>query len=220
MCRLLKTEDQKLKTRQLTTQYMAANKLIKKTGLIFAGLMLLGGISARAQHVALKSNLLYDALLTPDLGLETMMAPQWTVELTGNVNLWSVNDHKWKQWSLQPEARYWFCQAFSGHFIGAHILGGQYNFGNLPFDLRFLGTDFGILKDYRLQGWMGGTGIAYGYSWILDKHWNFEAEFGIGWIHTKYDRYPCAVCGTKMQSGISHNYFGPTKVALNLVYVF
>lgn len=199
---------------------MAAKILTKRTGILFAGLMLLGGAHTQAQKVAVKTNIIYDALLTPNLGFEAKVAPQWTVELTGNVNLWTVNDRKWKQWSVQPEARYWFCQAFSGHFIGAHLIGGQYNFGNLPFDFKFLGTDFGILKDNRLQGWMGGAALAYGYSWILDKHWNLEAELGIGWIRTKYDRYPCAVCGTKLQSGISHNYFGPTKVAINLEYVF
>lgn len=191
-----------------------------KTILVIA-LLLLAGASTNgfAQKVALKSNLLYDALLTPDLGLEVKVAPQWTVEITGNVNFWKVNDRRWKQWNVQPEARYWFCQAFSGHFLGAHLIGGQYNFGNLPLNFKFLGTDFSKLRDNRYQGWMGGAGIAYGYSWILDKHWNLEAELGIGWIYAHYDRYPCATCGTRLESG-HHNYFGPTKAAINLVYVF
>ncbi|WP_290378887.1 DUF3575 domain-containing protein, partial [Paramuribaculum intestinale] len=42
----------------------------------------------------------------------------------------------------------------------------------------------------------------------------------IGWIYTKYDVYPCAKCGTRLAKDRSHNYFGPTKVALNLVHVF
>lgn len=198
---------------------MTANKLTKRLGILFAGLMFLGGHFVQAQNVALKTNLLYDALLTPDLGIEAKVAPQWTLELTGNVNFWKVNDRRWKQWSIQPEARYWFCQAFSGHFLGAHLIGGQYNFGNLPFGFKFLGTDFSKLRDSRYQGWMGGAGVAYGYTWILDRHWNLEAELGIGWIHTRYDKYPCAVCGTKLGSG-HHNYYGPTKVAINLEYVF
>lgn len=198
---------------------MKVNKHTKRIGSIFAGLLLLGGLSSSAQKVALKTNLLYDALLTPDLGVEVKVAPQWTLELTGNLNAWKVNDRRWKQWNVQPEARYWFCQAFSGHFIAAHLIGGQYNFGNLPFGFKFLGTDFSKLRDNRFQGWMGGAGIAYGYSWILDRHWNLEAEIGIGWIHTHYDQYPCGVCGTKLGSA-NHNYFGPTKAAINLEYVF
>lgn len=198
---------------------MTANKLIKRTGILFAGLLLLSGPSVQAQKVALKTNLLYDALLTPDLGIEAKVAPQWTIELTGNLNAWKVNDRRWKQWNVQPEARYWFCQAFSGHFIAAHLIGGQYNFGNLPLDFKFLGTNFGELRNNRLQGWMGGAGIGFGYSWILDTHWNLEAELGIGWIHTRYDKYPCTICGNKNGSG-HHNYYGPTKVAINLEYVF
>ena len=34
---------------------------------------------------AVKSNLLYDAMLTLDLGVEVGVAPQWSVELTGNL---------------------------------------------------------------------------------------------------------------------------------------
>lgn len=179
-----------------------------------------GAISAGAQRAAVKTNLLYDALLTPDLGVEIKAAPQWSVELTGNLNAWKVNGRRWKQWSVQPEARYWFCQAFSGHFVGIHALGGQYNFGNLPLDFRFLGTDFSRLRGSRMQGWMAGAGLAYGYSWILDRHWNLEAEIGLGWLHTRYDTYPCGACGTKIESGTKHNYYGPTKAALNLTYVF
>ena len=199
---------------------MTANKLTKTTGIFFAGLMALGSVaSGYAQKVGLKTNLLYDALLTPDLGIEVKVAPQWTVELTGNINAWTINERRWKQWSAQPEARYWFCQAFSGHFLGMHLIGGQFNFGKLPLDFKFLGTDFSQLRNSRYQGWMGGAGVAYGYSWILDRHWNLEAEIGIGWIYATYDKYPCAVCGTKLDSG-NHNYFGPTKAAINLVYVF
>lgn len=177
-------------------------------------------IIAPAQKVAIKTNLLYDALLTPDLGAEVRVAPQWTVELTGNFNGWNIGQKRWKQWNLQPEVRYWLCEAFSGHFFGAHLIGGQYNFGHLPFDFKFLGTDFGLLKDHRLQGWMGGAGIAYGYTWILSRRWSMEAEIGLGWIYTRYDKYECADCGKKVESKVPHNYVGPTKAAINLIYNF
>ena len=62
--------------------------------------------------------------------------------------------------------------------------------------------------------------MAYGYSWIINRHWNFEAEIGFGWIYTRFDAYPCTHCGTKLANDRPHNYVGPTKAALNLVYVF
>ncbi|MCH5214449.1 MAG: DUF3575 domain-containing protein [Muribaculaceae bacterium] len=173
-----------------------------------------------SQNVALKTNLLYDALLSPTLGIEVGLAPKWSLDVSGTLNAWTVNNKKWKQWMVQPEARYWFCQRFAGHFLALHGIGGQYNFGNLNLPFDFLGTDFRQLKDYRLQGWMAGAGVGYGYSWILDKHWNFEAEIGIGWIYTRYDKFKCKDCGYKVESDKPHNYFGPTKAALNIIYVF
>lgn len=121
---------------------------------------------------------------------------------------------------LQPEARYWFCDRFAGHFLGTHALGGKYNIGNLKNSISFLGTDFSKLTDRRYQGWFIGAGIAYGHSWILSKHWNFEAEIGVGYIYTRYDVFPCTECGTRLAKGRSHHYVGPTKAALNLVYLF
>ena len=183
-------------------------------------LLIGAAFGATAQDWAVKTNLLYDAALTMNLGGEVRLAPRWSFDLSGNLNAWTVNDHKWKHWLVQPEARYWFCDAFAGHFVGAHALGGEYNVGNIDLDFKMLGTDFRRLKDHRYQGWFAGLGIAYGYSWILGRHWNLEAELGIGWIYTRYDVYPCADCGTKLAKDRHHNYFGPTKAAVNLVYVF
>lgn len=180
-----------------------------------------GQAASVAQDVALKTNLLYDALLTPTLGVEVGVAPKWTLEVDGSLNDWTVNGKNWKQWNVQPEARYWLCQRFSGHFFALHAIGGQFNFGNLNFGGRnFLGTNLKQLEDHRLQGWMAGAGIGYGYSWILSKHWNIEAELGIGWIFTKYDVFRCQDCGKKIAEDITHNYYGPTKLAVNLIYVF
>lgn len=174
-----------------------------------------------AQNVGIKTNLIYDALLSPTLGVEVGLAPKWSLDLSGTVNFWTVNDKRWKQWMVQPEARYWFCRRFSGSFLGFHAIGGQYNFGNLNFGgNNFLGTNLKQLENHRLQGWMAGAGVAYGYSWILDKHWNIEAELGVGWIYTRYDRYICWGCGRKDQNDKVHNYVGPTKAAVNLIYYF
>ncbi len=193
---------------------------ILKNSIIALVLALFAAAPATAQDVAIKTNLLYDAALTANLGAEVRLAPRWSFDLSGNLNAWTVNSHKWKHWMLQPEARYWFCEAIQGHFLGFHALGGQYNVGNIDLNFKALGTDFRNLKDHRYQGWYAGLGVAYGYTWILGRHWNFEAEIGVGWIYTRYDIYPCAKCGTKIAKDKAHNYYGPTKAALNLVYVF
>ncbi len=178
-------------------------------------------IGAAAQEVAVKTNLLYDATTTANVGVEAQLAPKWSLDLSGNLNAWRFSGGKqWRHWLVQPEARYWLCNTFAGHFFGAHLIGGQYNFGNLDMNFNLLGSDLSKLKDLRYQGWFVGAGIAYGYTWILNRHWSFEAEIGIGWAYTRFDTFRCAGCGKKVESGRAHNYVGPTKAALNLVYVF
>lgn len=179
------------------------------------------GLSVSAQNWAVKTNLLYDMTATMNLGAEVRVSPQWTLDVSANWNPWTFSDNKkWKQLVVQPEARYWFCEAFNGHFVGAHLLGGIYNMGNWNTGFTFLGTDFGKLKDYRFEGWMLGVGVAYGYQWMLSKHWSVEAEIGIGYVYSQYDKYDCATCGETYEQDKPHNYFGPTKAALSLIYVF
>ena len=177
--------------------------------------------SARAQDIAVKTNVLYDALANVNLGLEVGLAPQWSVDVSGDFNAWTFSGgRRWKHWLAQPEARYWLCDRFAGHFFGAHAIVGQYNVGGLKNGISFLGTDFSKLSDSRYQGWMGGAGVAYGYAWILGRHWNLEAEIGVGYVYSRYDRFRCAGCGERVETDKAFHYFGPTKAAVNLVYVF
>lgn len=184
-------------------------------------LLCCGVPAARAQKAAVKTNILSDALLNPNVGIEFAVASRWTVDVSGQFNLWKLShDRTWKHWMAQPEIRYWFCDRFAGHFVGAHLLGGQYNIGGLDIPINFLGTDFRKLKDTRFQGWFGGAGVAYGYDWAISKSFNIEAELGIGWTYTLYDQFRCTGCGKKIQENQPHNYFGVTKAAINLVYIF
>ncbi len=194
---------------------------MKRTILLLAIVIVSTFQSIRAQHVALKTNLLADGLLNPNLGLEIGLAPKWTLDITGQMNAWHLShDRRWKHYAVQPGARYWFCDRFSGHFLGVYAHGGQYNIGGIDGRINFLGTDARKLKDTRYQGWFAGAGVSYGYAWILGRHWNFETEIGIGYSYTRYDRFRCAGCGKKIETGEPHHYVGLTKAAVNLVYVF
>lgn len=176
--------------------------------------------TAHSQKVALKTNVLYDATATVNLGMELRLAPRWSLDVSGNFNGWKL-DHgtRWKHWMAQPEARFWLCDAMAGHFLALHALGGQYNAGHWKFARDILGYGFSSLRDHRYQGWFAGAGVGYGYSWILGKHWNLEAELGVGWIHTRYDIFECEGCGRRVGEGVK-DLFLPTKAAVNLVYLF
>ena len=193
---------------------------MKRKILLALSTLLFAVISANAQNFAVKTNLLYDATATVNAGVEFGLAPRWTFDLSGNIHAWQFTDSKLKHWLVQPEIRYWFCDRFMGHFVGAHLLGGIYNLGNIDTDIKFFGNDFSLLKNRRYQGWAVGCGVAYGYVWALSRHFNLELEAAIGYVYTEYDRFECEGCGRKIVSDQPYHYFGPTKAAVNLMYVF
>ena len=197
------------------------NLFKKSTCLLLLFLAMFFVQEIKAQKVAVKTNIVYDAAANVNAGLEFGLAKRWTLDLSGNLNVWDMSHgRKWKHWFVQPELRYWFCDRFAGHFMALHIHGGQYNIGGLDNDLEFLGTDFSRSGDSRFQGWFAGAGLAYGYTWILGEHWNVEAEVGFGYSYTRYDRFECVGCGKKVDEDKEHHYVGPTKAAINLVYLF
>lgn len=188
--------------------------------LLFLLLLLSSASMMRGQDIAIKTNLLADAALNVNGGIEIGLAPRWTLDVKGQYNGWTVDGKKWKHLFLQPGARYWFCDRFAGHFVGVHAHGGKFNAGGFDGKLNFLGSDFRKLSDSRYQGWFLGAGLSYGYSWILGKHWNLEAEIGLGYAYTRFDKFRCAGCGVKVAEDKQHNYVGPTKAAIDLVYTF
>lgn len=186
--------------------------------LISAFLVLAAAVPASSQNVAVKTNALYWATTTPNIGVEASIGKKHSVQLFYGLNPWKESggdQTSLRHWVLNPEYRYWFCEAFNGWFVGAHLNGGQFNVAS--FDLPF-GLIQG-LKDHRYEGWFAGGGISAGYQWVLSKHWNLEASLGIGYDYFKFDKYKCGECGEKIWSG-HKNYFGPTKLALSVLYIF
>lgn len=76
-------------------------------------------IESKAQKIAVKSNLLYDATTTVNLGLEFGLARKWTLDIPVNYNPWKPdNGRRLRHWGVQPEVRYWFCESFNRTFVG------------------------------------------------------------------------------------------------------
>ena len=184
-----------------------------KKALVLLAFSLLS-FAAYSQVVGIKSNLLYDATTSMNLGVEVALAPKLTLDISGNYNPWEFNNKQFKHWLVQPELRYWLCEKFNGSFFGIHAHYAEFNAKGikLPFDL------YPGLKDHRYQGKLYGAGVSYVYHWILKKRWSMEATVGVGYARVDYDRYNCQDCGTKLNSG-HKNYFGPTKLGLSLIYI-
>ncbi len=171
-----------------------------------------------AQQVALKTNLLYAATATPNIGLEMGVGKKHSVQMFYGLHPWKFghgDDKKYlMHWLLNPEWRHWFCHRFNGSFVGIHALGGQFDATNIKMPFGW----WKELEDHRFEGWFVGGGVSYGYQWVLSKHWNIEGSIGVGAVYIDYDKFGCGTCGKKLEDGDKW-YFGPTKLALSLMYL-
>lgn len=158
---------------------------------------------------AIKTNALYLATSTLNLGFEVGLSKKISLDVSGNYNPWEFKNNKQlKHWMVQPELRFWLCERFYGHFFGINGAYADVNVSNLDI--------FGM-GHYRYQGQVYGGGISYGYQWMLGKRWSMEGVIGLGYARLKYDKYECGDCGSKLDHN-TKNYLGPTKVALNVIY--
>lgn len=158
-----------------------------------------------SQDFTLKTNGLYWATTTLNMGVEKAISNQVTLEADVAYNPWTFReDKKMRLLLVQPEMKYWLCEKYEGHFVGIHLHGAQFygGFGSKLYD-----------------GYLAGGGVTYGYDWILSPHWNLEAAIGVGYAHLWYKQSPNLPC-IKCQEKKNENYIGPTKAALSLVYIF
>ena len=190
---------------------------MRQYGLIWVlGALMVCWQPVRGQKLAAKTNLLYWATTTPNLGGEVALGQRWTLDATVGYNPFTLDhssNRKLKHVLVMPEARYWLCEAFQSHFLGLHTGYSYYNVSNVRVPLWNSDT-----RNHRYQGWGTGVGLSYGYSWILGGRWNLEATVGVGYVYTNYDRYECVECGD-FQGSRSHHYFGPTKLGLSIIYM-
>jgi len=173
----------------------------------------------KAQEWAVQSNLLYWGTTTPNLTIEYALSPTLSIATQGSYNPWRFGSReenkKLKHWLIQPELRLWNCETFVGGFWGFHAHYGGFNAGGVKMPLRI----WQGLQDNRYEGYYVGTGVSYGYHWILSPRWNLEATFGFGYSYIHYKQYECRRCGDYLGKDHKH-YFGPTKMGISLVYLF
>ncbi|WP_018464083.1 DUF3575 domain-containing protein [Segatella paludivivens] len=164
----------------------------------------------KAQYIALKSNLIYDAIAVPSLGAEVRIDSIYTVAVSGTYCPFSfASDRKWKNWSVRPEVRRWFRKSFNGPFVGTELFYGYFNASRVP----FIG-----LKNRRGEGCFIGGGITAGWHKILSPHWGLEFSIAAGYVHVSYDKYLNYECGYNEGHNV-RNLIMPTGISMSLVYV-
>lgn len=175
----------------------------------------------RPFYMALKTNMLYDALLVPNASVEFYLGKNWSIS-GGWMHGWWKSDPAhwyWRMYGGDLSLRRWFGRRagqkpLSGHHIGIYGSAFTYDFENGG-------------RGY-LGGQPGGTlldranfsaGIEYGYSLPVARRLNLDFTVGLGWIGGQYHEYlPIDDCYV-WQSTSRMDYFGPTKLEVSLVWL-
>ena len=163
-----------------------------------------------AQHVALKSNLLYDALCIPSLGTEVRIDSTLTLSVSSTYCPISYgSDRKWKNWSVQYEARHWFRKVFHGPYIGVFGIHGGFNLSRIPVF---------HLSHHRAEGNFNGAGLTFGWHRILSPNWGIDTSLSAGYVHLRYRHYREGNYGY-LEYTKGRDYVGPVALSVSLVYI-
>ena len=158
---------------------------------------------------AVKTNVAYLAATVANIGIEYGFGKHCSVDLPIIYSPYTVaRDYRLRFLAVQPEFRYWLKEPMKGHFLGAHLNIGAFN---IAVDDK---------NRYQSPDGFYGAGLSYGYVLPFARHWAAEFTLGAGYVHTKYDTYYNIPNGARFEKGQSYNYWGLTKVGINLVYRF
>ena len=173
-------------------------------------------ISVQAQYFAVSNNLIFDAMGALSAGIEVPLTKHRSWELYGSMRPWrrgevTVNKH----YFVQTQYRIWPCQVMNGFFWGPYLHAAEFNIGDKGFPLTLIET----MRQNRYEGWLVGGGVGIGYEYALAKHWNLGAEIGAGYTYIKYKKNGCERCG-RLWEDASYNYWGISRLGLNIIYIF
>ena len=165
-----------------------------------------------ASYFALKSNLLYDALLIPNLSLEASIGSGWTLGAGGMFAWWS-KDAKHRYWRIYGgdlEIRKYFGTLAKSKPLQGHHLGIYGDF--LTYDFEFGAKGYQSKATYA-------AGIKYGYSHPIANRLNLDFALGIGYLHSNYKTYvPRDGCYVYQETK-KRKWLGPTQAEISLVWL-
>lgn len=172
------------------------------------------GKSRRRPLFALKTNLLFDAALMPNIELEIPIGKRWSLNAEYMFPWWRINDDRYCLQVLMGglEGRYWLGkrekrEVLTGHFMGLYAGGGKY-------DLQ-----------WNTNGYQGeffiAAGLSYGYAHSIARNLRLEYNIGVGMLRTNYRHYHARDNHRTLlwQENGEYTWLGPTKLKISLVWL-
>lgn len=167
----------------------------------------------RPYYVAVKTNLVHDLCLVPNIGIEAYLGHQWSVAANWSY-MWWKNDrthYYWRIYGGDLEVRRWLgkksqAKPLTGHHVGLYA-------GIVSYDVERGG------RGYLGNRWSFFGGLSYGYSIPLARRLNLDLGIGLGYLGGYYKEYlPKDECYV-WQATKNRHWVGPTKVEASLVWL-
>lgn len=164
-------------------------------------------------NFSIKTNLLYDAVLVPNIGVEANIYNNFTAYADFLYAGWNMPSKHfyWDLYGVQIGIRKYLGRAsrkrlFTGHHIGLY---GQ----ALAYDLQagYIGQ--------QTPGINMGGGIDYGYSFPIAPNMNVDVEIGFGYLGGKYYEYVVWDDHYTWRGTVNRAWFGPTKASVSLIWL-
>ena len=134
--------------------------------LCVAVVILLLAFEGNAQRIAVSSDVLKWATLSPNVGVELAFSRHHAFSFSAATCPFRASDRlSVTHLTVIPEYKYWLNMPFYGHYVGANLLYSSY---------KATGSS------YSGSGNIIAACADYGYSFILGKRWNIVPFAGLG----------------------------------------
>ncbi|MFI3320588.1 MAG: DUF3575 domain-containing protein [Rikenellaceae bacterium] len=120
---------------------------------------------AFAERLAVRTNALGWATLSPNVGFELKMSPKITLSADGSFCPFGFDGFNANHSKISLDGRYWLERPFLGHSVGVGVAAASY-------DINLFG--------FEQNGNAYSLGVRYGYTHIINAHWNIEGIVGVG----------------------------------------
>jgi hypothetical protein len=170
-------------------------------------LMLAAKTSLHAQRIAVTSNLLEDVVLTPNIGVDIVVADRQSITFDASFAPYKLTEqlHN-KTMAFRAGYKYWFSQALYAHYIGVDAVASS--------------SDIGLGRNQFRDEYIG-IGVGYGYSFIIGKKLNIVPGIGVGLAYgNSYEGYDHMNSGQGVQA-VATPGFKPilTRLSVTIQYV-
>lgn len=172
-------------------------------------------------YMALKTNLLYDAVALPSISAEFYLGKNWSTGINWTYGWWDKdNTHRyWRAYGGDIVIRKWIgeksrIKPLTGHHLGVFA-------GIVTYDFEFGGIGYmGDLPGRTLWDRCNRyAGIEYGYSLPVGRRINIDFSLGLGYLGGKVVKYEPAAKGYLWEDTHNFTWFGPVKAEISITWL-